>query len=81
MRRGYRFSICLFRFLLLIEELIRSARTFLGQVSPISESKLNNAFVKVLNRIVAVLVKANPSRENNYNRFYGDVKGFYYANH
>ena len=77
MNCGYSFLVYLFRFLLLISELLVPSRLVTGfydgcnAIKHCSEGKLTQSF-KVLNRIFAVLVKANPSREMNYKEF-----GFY----
>jgi len=107
MNCGYSFLVYLFRFPLLIEELLVLSRLVTGfydgcnvlfllihcsealrtnLFSPRSlifsqfmctgyfRSRFINSFVKVLNRIFAVLVKANPSRELNYRLFGFNVK-------
>jgi len=79
MNCGYRFLIYLFGFLLLIEESFFPSRLVTGFYDGYNAIKhcpevLNDAFVKVPNRIFAVLVKANPSRETNYSQFGSYVK-------
>ena len=98
MNCGYSFLVYLFRFPLLIGELLtaRLYSTFfaynrlkptyaycsdapitalsLHYVSVVHGENLVTQSVKVLNRIFAVLVKANPSRETNYREFVFNVK-------